>query len=115
MVDPRWEQPAISTKSTIEDVGDVAEKLASVTAMLDGILTWALQEGMTDEKRMELRGIFADLHKEERKENGGTPYSKGTVHAVNIISVAVNEFSRFLENANVAFIADYEVEHGGVS
>jgi len=114
-VDPRWEQPALSIKSTIEEVGDVAEKLASVMSMLEGILDWALQEGVTDEKRMELRGILADLHEDERKENSGTPYSKGTVHSVNILSIAVNEFSRFLENANIAFISDYEVEHGGVS
>jgi hypothetical protein len=115
MVDQRWEQPAITQQSTLEYIGDVAEKMTSVSSMLDSILTWALQEGMTDKKRMELRGILADLSAEERKENRGTPYSEGTVHAVHIISVAVNEFSRFLENANVAFITDYEVEHGGDS
>jgi len=115
MADPRWEAPALTSKSTLEDVGDAAEKLASVVAMIEGILTWALQEGMTDAKRMELRGILSDLHDEEREEFGGTPYSKGTVHAVNLISVAIDEMARFLNNANIAFIADYEVEYGGTS
>lgn len=116
-MDERWLKPALTTGNTIDEISEVAERMSSITAMLDGVFTWMLQEGATDEKVSDLRVILSDLHTEEREQSNHDeePYEETTVRTTYVASIVFREMANFLEGAARAFIVDYEVINGGDS
>ena len=117
MADPRWEAPALDTGKTIDEIAEVAERMAAITAMMDSIFTYMLQEGTTTEDVEGIRTILSELHADERKAaaEDGAPYPETTIRATYVASIVYREMANFLETASRAFIVDYEVEYGGTS
>ena len=115
-MDPRWEQPTLTVKCTMEEVGDIAARMASVTTMLEDVFMFMLQAG-TDEDAVEvLRNSLVELHQHERAEQlGEEPYDEAIIRTVRVASVVFTEIGDFLMKASRAFIVDFEVENGGES
>ena len=116
-MDKQWLKPALTTSNTIDEIAEVAERMSSITSMLDAIFTFSLQEGTTDKDVTALRGILSDLHADERADwdKNEEPYPETTVRTTYVASIVFREMANFLETASRAFIVDYEVVNGGDS
>ena len=116
-MDEQWLKPALTTGNTIDEIAEVAERMASITSMLDGTFTWMLQEGATQEKVNQLRDILTDLHTAERADwdKDEVPYPETTIRTTYVASIVFREMANFLEGAARAFVVDYEVANGGDS
>ena len=115
-MDPRWEEPALTLENTVGEIAEVAERMSNITAMLESLFTYMLQEGVNEADIKGLRAVLAELHADERgatKEDG--PYDETVIRTTYVASIVFRELAKFLEMASQAFIVDYEIENGGTS
>ena len=115
-MDPRWEQPPLTGKSTMEEVAIIAQRMASVTTMFEDVFTFMLQSGTDEDAVRALRKTLVELHNDERSgQLGEEPYDEAIIRTCRVASVVFTEIGDFLMRATRAFIVDFEVEHGGES
>ena len=115
-MDPRWEQPPLTGKSTMDDVAVIAQRMASVTTMFEDVFTFMLEAGTGEDAVKALRKTFVELHNDERAgQLGEEPYDEAIIRTCRVASVVFTEIGDFLTRATRAFIVDFEVEHGGES
>jgi len=115
-MDPRWERPALTGNSTINEIGDVATRMDSVNTMFTDVYMWMLQEGTGDKAIEALRNSFDDLHVHERASRlDEEPYDEAIIRTVHTAAIVFVEIGEFLKRATREFIVDFEVENGGES
>ena len=115
-MDPRWEQPTLTVKSTVENISDVAIRMDAVDTMFTDVYMFMLQEGTGDKAVEALRESFDDLHVHERASRlGEEPYDESIIRTVHTAAVVFVEIGVFLKRATREFIVDFEVENGGES
>ena len=115
-MDPRWEQPTLTVKSSIENISDVAIRMDAVDTMFTDVYMFMLQEGTGEEAVEALRQSLRDIHTSERATQlDEEPYSEEVIRTVHTAAVVFTELGEFLKKATRAFVIDFEVEHGGES